>query len=58
MVEKQDEDRDHDLVVQAAAALYYQANPFDEICDFYSGIGFTDDINIIQRVYSRIVEAN
>ena len=44
--------------VQAAAALYYLANPYDDICDFYTDIGFTDDIKIIQRVYSSITNGS
>ena len=56
VVKRHGDGKENDSAIQAAAALYYLVNPYDDICDFYTDIGFTDDIDIIKRVYSRITE--
>lgn len=39
--------------IQCAAALYYLINPYDDTYDFYQGIGFDDDIKLINKVYKK-----
>lgn len=58
VVARQGDDGDCNAAVQAAAALYYMVNPYDDICDFYTDIGFSDDIKIIKQVYSSITDAS
>lgn len=41
-------------VIESAAALYYLVNPYDDVYDFYSDIGFADDLAIIDRVHSEL----
>jgi uncharacterized membrane protein YkvA (DUF1232 family) len=38
---------------ESVAALYYLANPYDGISDFFQGIGYSDDLKILLNVYSR-----
>jgi len=45
-----------DPVIQSTAALYYLVNPYDEIYDFYMGIGFDDDMKRIRQVHSDVRE--
>ncbi|WP_442510549.1 DEAD/DEAH box helicase family protein [Novipirellula sp. SH528] len=40
--------------IQAAAALFYLVNPYDEVFDFFPGVGFADDIKRIKQVHSEV----
>ena len=40
-------------LTNSAAALYYLINPFDETYDFYRGIGFSDDLKLIDKVHKK-----
>lgn len=41
--------------LHAVAALYYLINPYDEIYDFHTGVGFKDDIELIKRVSAELL---
>ncbi len=44
--------------IESATALYYLVNPYDDIYDFYSKIGFSDDIEVIKRAYAKVISGS
>ena len=40
--------------VNALSALIYLLNPYDDVYDFYKGVGLEDDAQLIRRIYNEV----
>jgi uncharacterized membrane protein YkvA (DUF1232 family) len=40
--------------VNALSALIYLLNPYDDVYDFYKGVGLEDDARLIRRMYNEV----